>query len=224
MKRTERTRLIWGGSLLALFVLYTWSLTFVDVRAIGPEGSCVAYAAINGAVRDRIGVNMALYHVTDWAGVAALLVALGFAGLGLAQWIGRRSIRRVDRELLLLGAFYVLVFGAYVFFECCAINFRPVLIQGRLEASDPSSTTMLALCILPTAMVQFRRLIPGRKLAAAVNGLCGIFTGFLVVGRLLSGVHWVTDILGGALFSGAVCLLYRGVCGIAAGKTAQADR
>jgi undecaprenyl-diphosphatase len=208
MKRKATTQLIFGLSLFVLFALYTLSLTFVDLRPIGPQGSYVAYAGINQMIHRLFGVNMMLYHITDWAGVAAILIAFGFAVLGLAQWIKRKSIWKVDSSILLLGVFYILVFGAYAFFEYNVINRRPVLINGFLEASYPSSTTMLAMCILPTAMIQFHRLIRNGFVRKTVNILCGLFTAFMVIGRLVSGVHWFTDILGGAMFSVSVILLY----------------
>ena len=212
MKRKPIIRLCLGLSLLATFVLYTWSLTVVDLQPIGPQDSCVAYATVNKAVRDLFGVNMLLYHITDWAGVVAIFVALGFAILGLAQWIRRKHLLKVDSSILLLGIFYILVFGVYAFFEFHIINRRPVLINGILESSYPSSTTMLALCVMPTAMLQFHRLMKNRKLRVSVNSLCGLFTAFMVAGRFLSGVHWFTDILGGLLFSTAVVLLYYTIC------------
>ena len=208
MKRKATSQFVLGAILLVFFVLFTWSLTFIDVQPIGPNGSSVAYASINKAVHNLFGVNMTLYNITDWAGVVAIFIALGFAILGLAQWIKRKHIWKVDRSILVLGAFYILVFGAYVFFEFHVINRRPVLINGILEASYPSSTTMLAMCVLPTAMMQFHRLIKNTRVRNTVHTLCGLFTAFMVIGRLVCGVHWFTDIFGGLLFSIAMILLY----------------
>jgi len=208
MKQNATVKLITGLSLLVVFILYTASLTFVDLRPIGPQESCVAYGGINKAVHDLFGVNMLLYTITDWAGVAAIIIMFGFAVLGLVQWIKRGHILKVDSSILALGVFYILVFGVYALFEFVVINRRPVLINGILEASYPSSTTMLAMCVLPTAMLQFHRLIKKRAVRITVNTVCGLFTVCMVVGRLLSGVHWFTDILGGLLFSVAMVLLY----------------
>ena len=208
MKRKEISQFILGGILLILFVLFTWSLTFFYVHPIGPDGSSVAYASINHAVHKLFGVNMTWYNITDWAGVVAIFIALGFAVLGLVQWVKRKRILKVDSSILILGVFYILVFSAYVFFEFHVINRRPVLINGILEASYPSSTTMLAMCVLPTAMMQFHRLIKNTKIRNAINVLCGLFTAFMVIGRLICGVHWFTDILGGLIFSVAMILLY----------------
>ena len=209
MKRNFR---FWfGAGLLALFVIYTISLTVVDLQPIGPQGSWVAYAGLNKAVHELFGVHMILYHITDWAGVVAIFVAVGFAVLGLIQWIQRKHILKVDSNLLALGVFYIVVFGVFVFFEYHVINRRPVLINGYLEASYPSSTTMLAMCVLPTAMMQFRQYIRKMWLRKTVNMLCGGFTAFMVLGRLICGVHWFTDILGGMFFSAGMILLYTGV-------------
>ena len=208
MKRKAISQFVLGGILLILFVLFTWSLTFIDVQPIGPNSSSVAYASINHAVHKLFGVNMTLYNTTDWAGVVAIFIALGFAVIGLVQWVKRKRILKVDSSILILGVFYILVFSAYVFFEFHVINRRPVLINGILEASYPSSTTMLAMCVLPTAMMQFQHLIRNQKIRKMVNLLCGLFTSFMVIGRLVCGVHWFTDIFGGLLFSIAMILLY----------------
>lgn len=209
MKRNFR---FWfGAGLLALFVIYTVSLTVVDLQPIGPQGSWVAYAGLNKAVHELFGVRMILYHITDWAGVVAIFVAVAFAVLGLIQWIQRKHILKVDSNLLALGVFYIVVFGVFVFFEYHVINRRPVLINGYLEASYPSSTTMLAMCVLPTAMMQFRQYIRKMWLRNTVNIICGVFTAFMVLGRLVCGVHWFTDILGGMIFSAGMIFLYTGV-------------
>lgn len=208
MKKKAKIQLIFGAILLIVFVLYTVSLKFVDIRQIGPEGSSVAYGGINDAVHKLFGVNMTLYEITDWAGVAAILVALCFAALGFVQLIKRKKLFKVDHGILLLGVFYIVVFGTYVFFEFNVINRRPELIEGVLEASYPSSTTMLATCVLPTAMIQLSRLVKNKKIRYAINIFLGAFTVFMVVGRLISGVHWFTDIVGGLIFSVSVILLY----------------
>ena len=208
MKQTAKKQLRSGIFVLALFILYTWSLTFAQVQPIGPNGACVAYAQINQAVHELFGVHWVLYHITDWAGVVAILIAFGFFVLGLVQWIQRKRIWQVDSSILVLGVFYVFVFSCYAFFEFHVINRRPVLINDILEASYPSSTTMLAMCVLPTAMMQFHRLIGNATIRKTVNILCGLFTAFMVIGRLICGVHWFTDILGGVLFSVAAIMLY----------------
>lgn len=208
MKNRNQCRFIISASLIIVIVLNTLAIKGIDVKPIGPQNSSVGFAFVNGWAHALFGVNMLLYTITDWGGILPLLIAVGFGILGLIQWITRKNLSRVDSSILVLGGFYLLVFGIYLFFEFFIINYRPVLIDGYLEASYPSSTTMLVLCIMPTAMMQFHRLISDRKARLIINTLCACFTLFMVMGRLFSGVHWLTDIFGSILLSSALVLLY----------------
>ena len=194
--------------LLGAFALWTAAVRLVDVQPTGPQGSAVGFATINGWVYDLTGVHMALYTVTDWLGLVPFSVAMGFALLGLIQWIKRKHLRQVDYSIIVLGGFYLLVMAAYVLFEVVVINYRPVLINGYLEASYPSSTTMLVLCVMPTTLMQLNARIKNQTLKRWVGfGITAFFL-FMVIGRLLSGVHWFTDIIGGALLSAGLVMLY----------------
>ena len=215
MEKKNKKRLVLGASLVVAFVLWTVFVRFVDVRAIGPEVSSVGFATLNGFVHKLTGVNWLLYTVTDWLGLVPILVALGFAILGLAQLIKRKSLWKVDCSILALGVFYIVVMAAYIFFEIVVINYRPTLIDGYLEASYPSSTMMLVMCVMPTAAMQLneriKNIVPRR---CAIIALVA-FTAFMVIGRLISGVHWITDMIGGALLSAGLVMTYDAVSCIA---------
>ena len=207
-------RKIWlvTGAWWTLFILFTVLLTCVDVQPIGPRGSAVGFANVNGWVFDRIGVHWAWYHITDWLGFVPIAFAIGFAAVGLWQWVRRRSIRKVDGSILLLGGFYLLVMGCYVFFEQVVINYRPILMDGGMEASYPSSHTVMVLCLMSTAAMELRLLCPEKKqLCCCVDVFAALLMVITVAGRLLSGVHWLTDIVGGVLLSAALVTLYHGV-------------
>ena len=197
--------------LLAAFMLWTAAICLVDVRAIGPQGSSVGFAGINGFVHNLTGVHWGLYTITDWLGLVPLFVCMGFGILGLVQWIKRKSICKVDHDILILGGFYMITIAAYLLFESVVINYRPVLIGGILEASYPSSTTMLVMCVMPTAVMQFNSRIRNKLLRNIVAATLVAFIAFMAIGRLLSGVHWLTDIVGGALLSTGLVLMYRAV-------------
>ena len=215
MKKKSRRLFFLGASLLAAFVLWTVLVCFVDVQAIGPEGSSVGFATLNGCVHDFTGVNMSLYVITDWLGLVPIGVAFGFAVLGLVQWIKRKSILKVDRSILVLGGFYIVVMAVYVLFEMVVINYRPTLIDGYLEASYPSSTTMLVMCVMPTAMIQLRARIKNKVFSRCVMIAIAVFIVFMIIGRLVSGVHWISDIIGGALVSAAIVLMYYAISNVA---------
>ena len=208
MKKKNKKKLVLGASLVVAFVLWTVFVRFVDVQAIGPEGSSVGFATLNGFVHELTGVNWLLYTVTDWLGLVPIAVALGFAILGLAQLIGRKSLWKVDHSILALGVFYIAVIAAYVFFEIVVINYRPTLIDGYLEVSYPSSTTMLVMCVMPTAAIQLNACIKNTVFRWCAVIAIVVFTAFMVIGRLISGVHWITDIIGGALLSAGLVMMY----------------
>ena len=208
MEKKNKKMLVLGASLVVVFVLWTVLVCFVDVRTIGPEGSSVGFATLNGFVHELTGVNWLLYTVTDWLGLVPIAVALGFAILGLVQLIKRKSLWKVDHSILALGVFYIVVMAAYVFFEVVVINYRPTLIDGYLEASYPSSTTMLVMCVMPTAAMQLNARIKNTVFRRCAIIAIVAFTAFMVIGRLISGVHWITDIIGGALFSAGVVTTY----------------
>ena len=211
MQKAARNRWLLGSILLVTFLLWTFVLQHVDVAAVGPNDSSVGLSTINAAFHHLTGVHMGLYVITDWLGLVPIATVLVFATLGLVQWIKRKSLRKVDRSLLILGGFYIVVMASYILFEYIVINYRPVLISGYLEASYPSSTTMLVLCVAPTAILQLRQRVRHRRLMIVMHLLIAAFTVFMVIGRLICGVHWLTDIIGGILLSGGLVLLYDGV-------------
>ena len=213
----KNSRLFWVGvGLLAVFVLWTVLIRFVDVEAIGPRQSSVGFATLNGYIHNLTGVNMSLYIITDWLGLVPIGVAFGFAVLGIVQCIKRKSLLKVDRSILTLGGFYTVVMAVYILFEIVVINYRPTLIDGYLEASYPSSTTILVMCVMPTAMMQLRTRIKNDLFRRCVMLTITVFITFMVIGRLVSGVHWITDIIGGALLSTAIVLMYYSIGNIVA--------
>ena len=205
----KRKKLYAALALIAAFILWTAVVSSIDVQAIGPQGSRVGLSAVNGWFHGLTGVHMTLYTVTDWLGLVPVAVVMAFAMLGLIQWFKRKQLFLVDRSILILGGFYVIVMGAYVLFEELVINYRPVLIGGYLESSYPSSTTLLVLCVMPTAMLQLCSRIRIKWLRAAVLAAIAAFMVFMVIGRAVSGVHWLSDIIGGGLLSAGLVLLYR---------------
>ncbi|MEE1072554.1 MAG: phosphatase PAP2 family protein [Cellulosilyticum sp.] len=209
-KKNQNQRSLWI-MLVALFMFVAWTLalTKVDLQPVGPEGTVVGFATINSAFHEWTGVHMWLYEMTDWLGLVPIIVVLGFGVLGLTQLIKRRSLFKVDSDILILGVFYILVMAAYVIFEMFVINYRPVLIEGRLEASYPSSTTLLVLCVMPTAIMQLNNRIKNVVLRKVTVVSISLFIVFMVVGRLVSGVHWLTDIVGGVLLSIGLVMLYQ---------------
>lgn len=196
---------------LMAFVLLTVLLRLVDVQPIGPNGSSVGFATVNQIVHNFTGVNWYFYYITDLLSIIPIFIVIGFAVFGLFQWINRKDIRKVDCDILLLGGFYIVVAAVYLLFETIVVNYRPVLVDGLLEPSYPSSTTMLVLCVMSTALIQIDSRFGKSVLKKILLFTIVLFVFIMVTFRLISGVHWFTDIVAGALLSIGLVLLYKAV-------------
>ena len=214
MKNQTKKAFLTAVSFLVAFVCWTALITIVDVKPIGPNSSAVGFATLNSFVHNITGTHMSLYNITDWAGLVPIAFAFGFAVLGLIQWIKRKHIKHVDSSILILGGYYIVVMFAYFFFESFVINYRPILINGYLEASYPSSTTLLVLCIMPTSIMQLNSRIKSIMLKRILTTVIVTFIIFMVAFRLVSGVHWLSDIVGGVLLSASLVEFYRFACKI----------
>ena len=212
MGKNGKDLLCVGCMLIVAFVVWTWLIQIVDVQSVGVKGTNIGFAAFNTWFHELTGVHMTIYVITDWFGLIPIFVCMMFGGIGLVQLVRRRSLLKVDCDIVLLGVYYVIVIFGYLKFEMIPINYRPILIEGFMEASYPSSTTLLVLSVMPTLSFQVKRRLRNPALSKVICVLVRAFSGFMVLGRLLSGVHWFTDIVGGALLSSGLVMLYYSVC------------
>ena len=218
MKQQWKKTMIAGVTLVAAFILWTVLILTVDVQPAGQNGTNIGFAAFNLWFHRLTGVHMKIYTVTDWLGLVPIVVCVCFGVLGLVQLIKRKSLLKVDPDIILLGLYYILVIFAYLLFEMVPINYRPVLIDGNLEASYPSSTTLLVLSVMPTLKFQLDRRVKNGTVRAVTTVFVFVFSAFMVIGRLIAGVHWATDIVGSVLLSAGLFLLYVSAVSFTDGK------
>ncbi len=211
MKTNGKKRLVTGGILIALFVLWTVLIQSIDVQSVGQNGTDIGFATFNCWFHKLTGVNMTIYTITDWMGLVPLFVCMIFAGVGFAQLIRRRSLCKVDADILILGIYYIIVIFFYVIFEMIPINYRPILINGVLEASYPSSTTLLVMGVMPTLMEQMNRRLKKGFFKCIIQIFVIGFSTFMVFGRMICGVHWFTDIVGSVLLCAGLFTIYKAV-------------
>ena len=200
-----------GLSLIVAFIIWTYLIQTLDVQPIGQKGTDVGFATFNSWFHKIIGVDMMLYTITDWLGLVPVFICMVFACVGAVQLIKRKSLLRVDFDVILLGIYYVAVIFGYLIFEMIPINYRPVLINGVMEASYPSSTTLLVLSVMPTLAFQVERRLKNYNIRKIITILTYVFSAFMVIGRLVSGVHWFTDIVGSVFISAGLYYMYKAV-------------
>ncbi len=211
MKKSAKKCFLFAGVFLFLFLLLTFLVMKVDVQPIGPQNSQVGLATVNGAIFEICGSNPIWYTISEAFGVLALLCAFGFACLGIWQWISRKSLKKVDKSLLVLAGFYGAVGIVYALFEIVVINYRPVLEEGILEASYPSSHTVLVCSIMLTTALQLQLRLRNKPLRTALQGFCCLSIVLTALGRLFAGVHWYTDVLAAILISVVLVFAYLGI-------------
>ena len=206
----KEKRLLWiGYILIAGFVIWTLLIQAVDVQPLGINGTNIGFATINCWFHRLTGVHMVIYTITDWLGIIPVFICIIFGGIGCVQLLKRRSLLKVDYDIIFLGAYYILVILGYSIFEMIPINYRPVLIEGFMEASYPSSTTLLVLCVMPTLIEQVNRRSENEIFKKVIKALVICFSVFMVLGRLVSGVHWLTDIIGSIMLSIGLFCIYK---------------
>ena len=151
---------------------------------------------------------MTIYHITDWLGLVPLFCCMIYGAVGFVQLLQRKSLLKVDIDILLLGVYYVIVIFGYLIFEMISINYRPILIDGIMETSYPSSTTLLVLSVMPTVIFQIDRRIKNRVVRRIITSSTILFSLFMLIGRTIAGVHWLTDIIGSVFLSAGLFLIY----------------
>lgn len=197
-----------GITLLVAFVIWTILVLTVDVKAVGQDGTNIGFAKLNRWFHGLTGVTMWVYYLTDWLGLIPIFCCMLFGVVGLVQLIKRKSLLKIDKDILVLGGYYIVVILAYLIFEMIPVNYRPILIEGRREVSYPSSTTLLVIAVMPSVAFQVNKRLNNRALKGVLNSFIYAFLCFMVIGRALCGVHWLTDIIASILLGVGLYLIY----------------
>ncbi|MBQ9024580.1 MAG: phosphatase PAP2 family protein [Bacilli bacterium] len=193
--------------LTLMSIIYTILVKNVDVKNIGPNNTSVGFSTINNLFKNLIGSDMKIYKITEIFGLLVFIICLFYGIIGIYQLIKRKSIKKVDKEIILMGIFYIIILFVYALFEKLEINYRPILIDGKLEASYPSSHTILALCVCISSLILSKKYI-NKKYINITNIITLILLFGVFIGRIMSGVHWISDIIGGIIISFTLIMYY----------------
>jgi len=199
-------------TLLLLFFFFVFILKFVDVAPIGPEESNVGLSSLNAAFAKLFPYNSSFFTLTDWTIALGILVAAIFGILGLYQLLSRKSFSKVDSDIFVLGGTYIIIIVSYVIFDMFSLNSRPVIIDSVLEPSFPSTHTMVILSVFATAIHQINFRVTKKMIRYALTAFCVLFMIFSVISRLITGVHWFTDIIGAIILSAFFFITYFTIC------------
>lgn len=202
-----------GGISAVISLLIIAMVRMVDVSAIGPNGTSIGLSHINQKVHETIGVNQIWYDITEILGGVAILVAGIFALVGFVQLVKGKSLAKVDKEIYAVGGLYAVVVVLYALFEKVIINYRPVIMDGETapEASFPSSHTMLTCVVMGSAIILIGKYIQSEGLKKILQIAAPVILIVTVVGRLISGVHWFSDIMGGIFISLTLVSIFDGI-------------
>jgi undecaprenyl-diphosphatase len=202
-----------SGIFAILTVLLIILVKTYDVAQIGPMDTSIGFSHINGGVHDFFGVNIIWYTITEVFGILALLVCAIFALVGFIQLVQRKSVFKVDATIIKLGCLYAVVLGLYALFEKVIINYRPMIMydSSEPEASFPSSHTMLICVVMGSTIMVLNQYIKNKRLVSILQVACAIIMVITVLGRLICGVHWFTDIMGGIFISIALLSAFSGI-------------
>ena len=205
----KKKNIILSILLIIISIIYTLSVKYIDVDTIGPNNSKVGLSTINNYFHKLIGYHESLYKITSILGIFLFIIVGIYALMGIIQLIKRKSLLKVDKEIIVLGAFYIVVALVFIFFEKVIINYRPVIIEGELEASYPSTHTLLTLCICISSIIINKLKYNNFKYRKYTNILTIILMLSILIGRILSGVHWISDIFGGITISLTLLTIYK---------------
>ena len=217
MKNTAKKSIITGFIFLVTFTIFTLLVQTIDLQILPPVNRYVGFSAINSKFHSFTGVNLKLYTITDLFSIVPLAICAVEGVIGFFQLISRKNLFKVDSHILISGLYYGVIVCLFRLFEIFPVNYRPILIDGVAEVSYPSSTTLLVLTVMSAFIFKLRRKPTSRIILTCAT----VFTVFMAGARLFSGVHWLTDIIGGALLSAGLFYIYKGAILIYDSKQAQ---
>lgn len=144
--------------------------------------------------------------ITDIILITALAVLGVFAVLGLTEWIKRKSLKKVDRELLAMILPLVLMAATYFIFDkLLVLNTRP---NGSGEPSFPSSHTMATATIFLMTMLALKKYVKNKALRIFLDIVMLILIALVSVGRVAANMHWASDVIGALIFSLIFATIY----------------
>ena len=208
MKKLINLKVILGFVFLFLFIILILLLN-VDKDYITPTGK-VGLSSFNDMVDYKYNKGwQILADVFLYLGIA--LVAI-LAIYGLYELIKRKSLFKVDKYIIVIGAFFIISIILWLLFDkVVTINYRPILVDGEKESSFPSTHTFVCVFIYMSAYTVVKKLLNNKIYNEIVLSLAIVIVIFTAVSRILSGMHYLTDVMGGVFLGLSLYFICDGI-------------
>ncbi len=159
------------------------------------------------------------YYNESWDGFSdvilyiSILFILGLIIYGIYQLYKRKSLFKVDKDIILTGfGFVFIIIIWFIFDKFIDINYRPIAVNGSAQTSFPSTHVMLAcFSLLATTRIILKRNTNELKYNIITYGGVSILVILCSLGRILSKMHWTTDVLGAIFISLAIFFIIIGL-------------
>lgn len=196
MKKFINLYTILGCASLFLFILLMILLN-ADKAVIAESGKEVGLSSINNLVKYSYKENLDL--MTDLLFYVTFTVVVFEGCLGIIQLVTRKSLFKVDKEIIIFGiSLVVMVVLWLVFDHLLKINVRPIdANEGSFPSTHVMMATFLALASHAFICMKYETRLP--KYLSLVLAIIIIST--ITFGRVACGMHYITDVTGG-LFMG----------------------
>lgn len=206
MKKSTKT-LIWGLSAVVL----TMAVGMIDVKVVSGTGAEVGFATLNQAIWDFFGVNETWDGMTDILMWIMVITAVVAGGWGLMRWAkDEKDSARIGKGVVGFAGAGALMVAVHWFFDnIWVVNYRPVLVDGMKAVSFPSAHTLVAVVLGISTAMMLCQLVKNRTARVVINTLLPTLMVWIMVGRIMAGAHWVTDVAGSLCYGMTIVSAYQ---------------
>ena len=115
----------------------------------------------------------------------------------------------MDRIIFVLLGLYVLSVIAYLIFEIVKVNYSPLSTSEKLKTSYPSTHVFIFFTFAISGVIALFNFIKDKgPLKIALLVIASLLAVLMVVFRLMSGHHYLTDVVGSILLATTLVTLF----------------
>lgn len=208
MKKQNIRNIIITSSLFLLFIIFTILCKTIDIQPLGANSTNIGFAKFNTSIHDKITSDDIWDKIGDIFMILSIVVVCILLIIGLIQAIRRKNIFKIDKQIICAGIIFAILIVFYLLFELLVINYRPILIDNALEASYPSTHALLVCVVMSITIILSHIYFKKKTYKTLIDLFSSVSILTTCISRLLSGMHWITDIIGAILLSASLVSLY----------------